>query len=233
MLQRLAADRVHWDYLSWLAEVHSVLPLVHWTLKDIRVDGAPPEFIARLPEHFSVSALRNRMLFAEYRKLADLLAANDIEFIALKGITLASTIYEDSTLRQFADIDVLLHERDIDTTRRLLEAQGLRPVHSHGILAEGATGLSPFQDAIYRAFYHQYELNSGDGLIYVDVHWRLSPRVYPANVTSEMAWRRSVAADIQGRTVRVLQDECSCSICARTAPKTDGASSSGSSMPIG
>lgn len=206
-LQPLVAAGIHWDYLFWLAEVHNVVPLLHWALKDIRLEGVPPAFLARLSEHYNVSALRNRMLFSEFRKFADLLDAHGIDFIALKGITLASTVYEDPALRQFADIDLLLHERDIDKARELFEQEGLRPVYSHGILSEGSAALSGFQNRVYRTYYHQYELNSRDGLIYVDIHWRLSPRVYPADITAELAWRDAIYAEVQGRKVKVLPDE--------------------------
>ena len=206
-LQEQSIDNVNWRYLFWLADVHGVLPLLYWALRDETVEGVSDVFNAQLSEYFKVSSLRNRLLFGEFRKLVDLFAEHNIDCIALKGITLASTLYEDPALRQFADLDLLVREPDIDRARRLLQQHGFHPVYSHGLLIGEAVDLSPFQDGIFREYYHQYELNSADGLIYIDLHWRLSPRVYPADVNTELAWRFSVSDVICDRDVKVLSDE--------------------------
>ncbi len=70
-----------------------------------------------------VSAL-NILLTHELQKLLALFADNDVRAVPYKGPALALQLYGNVALRQFSDLDILVHPRDVLRARDLLLAEG-------------------------------------------------------------------------------------------------------------
>lgn len=206
-LKRLQAHGIDWNGLFRFAEDHDLLALLHTSLQGLSAVSVPAMLSQALSDHYHVSALRNRMQYQEFRKLGRLLEEAGIEFIALKGIVLARHIYPDAAQRQFGDIDLLVREVNIDSAKALLEQQGYAATFTYGIRDSQGDALTPLQESIYRAHYHQYELRSNDGLIYIDLHWRLSPTLYPADLPTPLVWEAADAYEIDGVSIKRLPDE--------------------------
>ena len=69
-----------------------------------------------------VSAL-NIFLTHELRRLLSLFAANNITAVPYKGPALALQLYGNVALRQFSDLDIMVHPRDVLRARDLLLAE--------------------------------------------------------------------------------------------------------------
>jgi len=65
-------------------------------------------------------AQKNMLMSAELIKVMKLLKENNIEAIAFKGPTLAQMAYGDIALRQYADLDILIDEKDIEQCYNLI-----------------------------------------------------------------------------------------------------------------
>lgn len=71
--------------------------------------------------------LQNLYLEAELRKVLHAFNQDAIPFLLLKGAALAHTVYPRPNLRTYHDIDAMIHPRDLDRARDLLEAMGYVP----------------------------------------------------------------------------------------------------------
>jgi len=83
--------------------------------------------LERLRGDFRSNVQRNLLLTAELLRLLDLFAVHGIAAAPFKGPVLAASAYEDLSLRQFSDLDVLVNRRDILKAEGLLASQGYEP----------------------------------------------------------------------------------------------------------
>ena len=117
---------VDWDCLIAIAHQHRVLPLVYRSLT--RMNAAVPErAINRLRATFQANVRRNLFLCSELLRIIELFRENGIASIPYKGPIVASLVYGDISLRQFADLDVIVPIPDVTKARALLVARGYRP----------------------------------------------------------------------------------------------------------
>ncbi len=103
------------------------MPLVYRQLKSAA--GIAPESLAPMRSEFYGNALSNLHLTRELARLAGLLSATSIEAIAFKGPILALQAWGDLALRQFNDLDLLVHAADAARVVDLLIEDGYRAAH--------------------------------------------------------------------------------------------------------
>lgn len=205
--QDFAKSNINWNYILKLAYAHGLISVLYLKLNSKPNSGLPAEFTRHLENHFRANELRNRMLREEFRNLMEAFHKANIKAIPLKGIVYSQTLYSNPSARQFADIDFLLHDEDIEPAKQLLEDQGYLTVYEHRSVSDGSSKLATLQESIYRSIYHEYELQSRDRLINIDLHWRLSPRMYPTDLNIDLVWRNLVPAVINGIQANILSDE--------------------------
>jgi len=117
---------INWRYLVRSAIYHRVVPLLYRNLRQTSTNSIPPAVANKLQHHYEAIARRNLFLTAKLLQLIDLLEAHHIPAIPYKGPALAFLAYGDVTLRQFGDLDILVHPHDYLTTQNLLLAHGYR-----------------------------------------------------------------------------------------------------------
>lgn len=122
----LSAD-LDWPYVLQTAAQHRILPLVHRTLIACGPDALPAEVRRALQSYVQVAMQRNLFLMHELIKILRLFAAEGIVAVPYKGPVLATTVYGDLALREFIDLDILIHQRDMAQARGLLLALGFEP----------------------------------------------------------------------------------------------------------
>jgi hypothetical protein len=144
-----------WADVLTLAEHHKVVPLLSKSLKFSRVQATPPWVLAELLHRCQVIAAHNMRLAREFVALMDLFRANDVRAIPFKGPTLALTLYGNIALRQFADLDVLVGERDyyVDA-RNLLRGAGWTLTADYGWECQFAAPSGKVFVDLHRAITH-------------------------------------------------------------------------------
>ena len=126
-IQILLRQAIDWSYLIDNAVHHRVVPLLYLTLRQSYPGIAPKEILQELEHHYRANVRRNLYLTVELIKLIDWLkTSHQIAVIPYKGPALAMIAYGNLSLRQFGDLDILVHQRDYLTIRDLLLAQGYR-----------------------------------------------------------------------------------------------------------
>ena len=114
---------LNWTKLTEIAIAHAVLPLLY---RGLTITGAEAidKPLYRIKAQCRFNTIRNFNLTQELQRVLNLLAAHDIAAVPFKGPTLAAIAYGDISLRQFSDLDILIHERDFLKTRDLLLGDG-------------------------------------------------------------------------------------------------------------
>ena len=181
-IRALARSEIDWDRLRVVAFAQGVGPLVGRTLRQTCPDGVPERVLEEWQSRAHASARRGFLLTGHLLRLLTSFRTAGLRVIPFKGPTLAMLAYGDLALRPFADIDVLVHKRDVAQAMTLLDALGYRPRRRHPWEAE-------FQDA---------------GGTSVDLHWAIAPSYDPIPQTFDQLWARVVPVTLLGAEVATL-----------------------------
>lgn len=105
---------------SWLAALIASEPTL----------AANPRFepVRRAAEGEAIHAM---LMLAELRRLLRTLNERDIPIVVLKGPVLAERYYPEPSLRPFGDVDLLIHESDLETVTALLRERGYIEKNAH------------------------------------------------------------------------------------------------------
>jgi hypothetical protein len=130
--------------------------------------------------------------------LLKVLAANGIPALPLKGPALAVAVYGDSCLRQFGDLDILIPEVHIKEAVKLLASQGFEPHHDVTWTEKENAPTNCEKDLA---------LVGKGGLVYIELHWRLSGRnfIYPIDLSQ--IWKNPHSMSFAGIRILTLPPE--------------------------
>lgn len=196
-LRQLLRKELDWDYLRGLACQHGVMPLLYRNLHATAPEAVPGATLEALREHFHANAFFNCSLVNELIKLLDLLDRQGISAIPFKGPILATTVYGNLALREFLDLDILVHERDLVKAKDLLFSAGYHLWQP----------LTDAQEASHLHSEHSYTFIQADRKVHVDLHWRLTQRHHSFALDPERLWARAPRVSLAGRTVLSLPPE--------------------------
>jgi hypothetical protein len=151
------------------------------TLKSVCWDTVPQRIQLELTTFNKANVQKNLIFTGELLRLIDLFQQSAIPIAAFKGPLLADSVYGHLSLREFSDLDVIIHEADLPKAEDILIARGYQ---------------ADFPDRDYRSaflsYQGQYAFRNSDSGISIDLHWRLSRKEI---------WPRLEQATICGRTV--------------------------------
>ena len=179
-LRDLAGRVDDWRYVVDLAQAHGLMPLLYWNVRHV-AEFVPHEIMTALAASFTGNARKNMLLTAEMLRLLHIFEAAPVPVLALKGPVLAQMAYDDLTLRQFIDLDLLIHEADYLAADVLLRAEGYLPTYD----------LSPTQEAWYVRHHYEREYVHPATNISVDLHWALLPKGFSFASDPTVAWQKS------------------------------------------
>ena len=137
----------------------------------------PDEFF-RWKALFHAHTQNNLRLTWKLVECTELLSNNGIECIVLKGPVYAIQAYGDLTLRQFSDLDILIHQVDFPKAYNLLEQSRYDPIFKLN------DKQKKFQiwSAIHFSFYRQGDI--------FEVHWNIDPLRGIHHLAPEEIWQQ-------------------------------------------
>lgn len=192
----LGRGELDWNYLSTSATAHGVSALLAHHVQSVGSELVPSTVLSELQ-------LRNRQcleqclfLTGQLAKIISALTESGIRCVAFKGPTLALVAYGDVALRQFADLDILVHKSDMNHVKETLTKHGFAPFN---VLDRG-------REAALLRFDNAYAFANGNEVI-VDVHWRFAPLHFSLLLETEDFWERVEPLQIGGQTVETLSAE--------------------------
>ena len=107
-----------------LAKKHELAQLVSMFVRQGRVP-LPAELAAKVQREELVSAYRNEQMKYAMEQISEILDRAEIPYVPLKGSVLRP-YYPDEGMRTSCDIDVLIHEEDLERAIAALEAEEYR-----------------------------------------------------------------------------------------------------------
>lgn len=108
-----------------LANQHGILPIVYKALKKISENNAIfgthyDTILETLKSTYTQIVQKNMLMSAELIRIMKVFEENDIKALAFKGPTLSKIAYDDITIRQFSDLDILIPTKDLHHAASLL-----------------------------------------------------------------------------------------------------------------
>ncbi len=178
-----------------LADRHKVVPLVARALTQVFVTD-PREFermYAPFKPLHTVAVARSLACVQALISVGAAFEAAGIAFIPFKGVMLAKLYYGDPALRQFLDLDVLVHPKDMKRARAALISNGWQ--------------LDDFPAQIdHPAEYHAHLQHPAFG-VSLELHWALAFRRFAAQSNANLFWDTAKPVTFYSRSVLAPSDE--------------------------
>jgi hypothetical protein len=182
-----------WPRMVALAQRNALIPLLYFHLNRIAPGKVPPERLRELRERFQSNSALNVWLTGEMINLLELFEQNQIPAIPYKGPAISVGIYGKLSLRQFADLDILIPEKDVWKATELLIDRGYR---AHFVIPERK------QAAFIRLSYVRLFKRESDNTT-VELHWRVAPRFFGASFDTSTLWQRTRMIPLQKARIRI------------------------------
>jgi hypothetical protein len=196
-IKRLVIEKINWADLIRIAAPHGLLSLLHRNLSLVCEDRVPPRTLEQLRRYHESVTRRNAIRAGELFTLLDLLEANHIPAIPFKGPTLGLLAYGDLSLREFTDLDIVVHESDLWRTWDVMTRHGYVPEDGGGALAERRP-LPP--GGKHWAFKCKDRLT-------LEIHWRFSEKSFGSQLEPADVWSTIRSSTLSGRSVQVIPPE--------------------------
>lgn len=195
-IEALLGEEMDREYLLRAAHRHGMAPLLYWNLNAACPEDVPEDVLDPLRGHFIRNSRRALFLTGELLKLLGAFEAGEIPVISYKGPTLAALAYGNFALREFMDLDILVHRRDVPKARDLLISLGYRQQEK----------ISAAQEEAFLESHCEYVFMNDNGSI-VELHWAVMPRNLSFSLDPEDLWERSERVPFGGKATRVFSPE--------------------------
>jgi Uncharacterised nucleotidyltransferase/Transglutaminase-like superfamily len=178
-IRSLAQQPIRWPRLLEIVDHHKVVPLFSRNLDAFAPGYMPDEQAAVLRANSVANAHTCLGRTAELVALHRLFREQQIDLRIFKGIPLAIAAFQDLTLRDAGDIDLLVAEKDIFRAGEILQSQGY-------VRFEPQSRLTPHRLRSYLAHQKDFSYEHPAAGIVIDLHWRLFRNSFlPANARLE------------------------------------------------
>ena len=123
-------NQLFWDNLVKIGSRHLILPSIFGSIKRKGLEQSfPKDLLSYLEEISKINYERNKLILIQIEYLSSLLKKHKIHHVFLKGAALLiSKPYETVKERMIGDIDILVDEKDLRFTQKLLLNHGFQKV---------------------------------------------------------------------------------------------------------
>jgi hypothetical protein len=117
-------EAIEWGRLIGLVEKHRIEVLIYLRLAACFSDVVPGDVMARLAKVYQAQQWHTLYMLSDMSKTLARLTAAGIAVMPLKGPVVALTVYENLYARRYKDIDLLIHQADLERATAVLVAEG-------------------------------------------------------------------------------------------------------------
>ncbi|MBA3831443.1 MAG: nucleotidyltransferase family protein [Chthoniobacterales bacterium] len=183
-----------WPAVFGYAAKHAIAALVAKALDRAPQTVVPSGIRDQFHEMARQSAMRGLQLAAELLAVLKEFESASVKAIPIKGPTFAMLLYGDLSLRAYEDLDILVHERDLERAVAALQMIGYR--------FRDALSSSQRQTLAANA-YHVGFVHDHDGTN-LELHWLLNHRTLAHPELEARWWKHSQSLTLGGMVVRTL-----------------------------
>ena len=207
-LKILLQENIDWESLLKKATQHKLMPLLYYNLSSICPGLVPKAILTKLKIDFHYHTRHCLLLCGELVRLLYLFEEQGISVLPFKGPALAASAYGNLLLRQFGDLDILVHAEDIERAKALFLAQGYR-------MKIERIKLTPEQEEIFVRSPHIYHLVREAAYpfihpqkeVIVELHWGVMPKYFAYPIDDQTLWEDLELVTIAGKSVPYLSPE--------------------------
>jgi hypothetical protein len=195
LIEELLQEDLDWVYLIKTAQTNGVTPLLCHNLLNRYAEFIPQKYLDWLKRFSKEHAGNNLYQTMELLKVIRLLENQNIPTLPFKGPTLAAQIYGDVGLRQFCDLDILVHRKNVGKSLKILAEQGYHPTSPPAWSARFPTLVKGRKDVA---------LVNEKRSVRIELHWRLSGTHFNLPVRKESLWMNLKTVALASQPVRTL-----------------------------
>jgi hypothetical protein len=189
------ANEIHdADSFICLAEAHGVLGHFAAVLGGLPGFQIPSSFLDSLRVHQRAHLLANLAMTAELFRILELFRQSEIECVVVKGPVLSLRAYGEPAVRHYADLDLLLRQKNIPRAAEILVAAG----HDSRISGEVIRGGK---------IPGEYRFRGQSSKIILELHTERTLRYFPLPLPIEEYFQNKTSMSLDGRPVPALSAE--------------------------
>lgn len=192
---QLVQQNIDWQYFVATAQYHGILPLIYGQLQGVK--AVPAEVRSRLEIAYNKNAYINMSLTGELIKIQNIFNSQAIPLLAFKGPVLAQLAYKNIALRQFVDLDILVHSKEVAKASQLLREQGYQPQFN----------FTEAQQQLYVNVRSEHSFWHPEKEICVDLHWSIMPKYFSFSPDEETIWGNCDRVSLGKNQVDTLSKE--------------------------
>ena len=185
-------DENAWDDVYEFSRKQGVTLLLANRLQAMAEPLQIPEKIQnKLRQAMLQTATRNMIMLHEAGMIFKAFKQRGINVIALKGLFLIETVYANISMRQFADLDLMIRPEDVDIVIASLKELGY-----------SMSTYYSSQDANLD-IKHVPPMSKPEGP-FVEIHWTILEENEPFDIDVDGMWQRTIPVKIAGMDVLAL-----------------------------
>ena len=190
------SNEIHWPELIALATRQGVFPLLYRSVQRLPPHSISPHITGQLHAMYIAGTQRSLRLALQLLRLLDLLAEQGIDALAMKGPALAAQAYGALELRNYCDLDVLIHRQDFPQVYEVLVQHGYQP--DFPLLDRNAQRRHQRTDKDFKFTYQ------GDTF---EIHWEIADKDSYFPLQIEQFWEETTCVEVLGRPVRTFSPQ--------------------------
>lgn len=196
-IKNAAAQIDNWQTVIELAGIYRAAPILYDRLHASGITSVPANIFDQLQKINLANTVKNARMIQSLADIMDALDRADIPALTYKGPVLANEAYDNSSLRQFDDLDILVHKCDLKLAKQIIEGLG----YSDFLSLPKNIEDSPFRPS------KPYLLRHNDGGYDIDLSSKLTHDYFSFKLTDQDLWGKSRSVKIDGRTIRTISNE--------------------------
>jgi len=169
-----------WAAVDEIASLHNVAPIVSSMILRHGSGFVPAEVLERSKDSLKRVVRTNLLWLQEWQQLLRTLEEAAIPVISFKGPALALMAYGDLGLREFHDLDLLVHPRDVPRAKDILTQAG------YGLWSPLRTNS---RKALLLSKNRQLRFTNSSRRTCVDLHWGLLHEMYSFQLDIDLVFR--------------------------------------------
>lgn len=199
-IQTLLQGAIDWQRLIQIAAYHGVLPLLHQSLTNQAIDqnAIPQTTRQHLQNYCRINGIRSLGFTQELLRLLKVFKAHGIDVIPYKGPVLSVMAYGNVVLRQYRDLDFLIHPEDFSKIEEIL-------------VSENYYNRDPDMSRAQRSIYFQssceYTFMNQDNTVALEPHWDILPRRFCISLKPQDLWQHQVSVSLLGTPTSTFSPE--------------------------
>lgn len=193
-IRELAAGGLAWDYLLAEAAQNSLRPLLARHLSGCAAEIVPAQQLKRLADAVRANTARCLILSAELIQVMDRFREAGIPAVPYKGPVLAVQAYEDVTLREFEDLDIVLRQDDMARANEIVTGLGYRAKFPWVLSSGAGSALVP----------GEYQYRDQSRRMVLELHTERTLRHFPVPPDLNDLARRLVPVFLSGHEIRTF-----------------------------